>query len=101
VYLSFHEPALPLVYGLVALEQFGYGIGFSAFMVFLMYTAREPFKTSHYALSTGFMALGMMMPGLISGYLQSALGYQQFFIVVCLLTLPGMAAIFFIPLDDQ
>ncbi len=101
VYLSFIEPTLPQIYGLVALEQFGYGVGFSAFLVFLMYTAKGPFKTSHYAISTGFMALGMMLPGLASGYLQSALGYQQFFIGVCLLTLPGMAAIFFIPLNER
>ncbi len=101
VYLAYSEPALPLVYVLVALEQFGYGLGFAAFMVFLMYTAKEPFKTSHYAISTGFMALGMMLPGLASGYLQSALGYQHFFILVCLLTLPGMAAIFFIPLNEE
>jgi len=101
VYLAYSEPSLPLVYVLVALEQFGYGVGFAAFLVFLMYTAKEPFKTSHYAISTGFMALGMMLPGLASGYLQSALGYQHFFILVCLLTLPGMAAIFFIPLNEE
>jgi len=100
VYLTYSEPSLSLVYGLVALEQFGYGVGFAVFLVFLMYTAKEPFKTSHYAISTGFMALGMMLPGLASGYLQSALGYQHFFILVCFLTLPGMAAIFFIPMNE-
>lgn len=101
VYLAYAEPSLPLVYKLVALEQFGYGVGFAAFMVFLMYTAKDPFKTSHYAISTGFMALGMMLPGLVSGYLQAALGYPHFFILVCFLTLPGMAAISFIPMNES
>ncbi len=97
VYMAAIEPSLQTVYLLVALEQFGYGLGFSAFMVFLMYTARGEYKTSHFALSTGFMALGMMLPGLTSGYLQNALGYHQFFIAVCLLTIPGMLTIFFLP----
>lgn len=97
VYMATIEPTLETIYALVAVEQFGYGIGFSAFMVFLMYTARGEYKTSHFAISTGFMALGMMLPGLVSGYLQNALGYHQFFIAVCLLTIPGMLTIFFLP----
>ena len=97
VYMAATPPSLQAVYALVALEQFGYGLGCSAFMVFLMYTARGEYKTSHFAISTGFMALGMMLPGLASGYLQDALGYYQFFIAVCLLTIPGMLTIFFLP----
>lgn len=97
VYMAAASPSLQMVYVLVAIEQFGYGLGFSAFMVFLMYTARGEYKTSHFALSTGFMALGMMLPGLVSGYLQQALGYYHFFIAVCLLTIPGMLTIFALP----
>ena len=97
VYLAAARPSLPRVFGLVALEQFGYGLGFTGFTVFLMYAAREPFKTAHYAISTGLMALGMMLPGAASGFLQERLGYPAFFVLVCLLTLPGMASLLFIP----
>jgi len=101
VYMAYVKPSLPAVYALVGLEQLGYGIGFAAFMVFLMHTAKGEFKTSHYAISTGIMALGMMIPGLISGYLQHALGYGKFFILVCLATIPGMLTIFFLPVKDE
>jgi PAT family beta-lactamase induction signal transducer AmpG len=101
VYLAALKPDLPFVYLLVCLEQFGYGVGFTAFMVYLMYTSKGEYKTSHFAISTGIMALGMMAPGLISGFVQEALGYLNFFVVVCLATLPGMAAIFFIPLEEK
>jgi len=101
VYMAYAKPSLPAVYALVGLEQLGYGIGFAAFMVFLMHTAKGEFKTSHYAISTGIMALGMMIPGLISGYLQHALGYEKFFILVCLATIPGMLTIFFLPVKEE
>ncbi|MEH1821957.1 MAG: MFS transporter [Nostoc sp.] len=98
VYMAYTKPSLTLVYPLVSLEQFGYGFGFTAFSVYLMYICQGEYKTSHFAISTGFMALGMMLPGLISGYLQKTFGYPLFFILVCLLTIPGMIALFFIPL---
>jgi MFS transporter, PAT family, beta-lactamase induction signal transducer AmpG len=101
IYMSAAKPSLTAVYGLVALEQFGYGIGFTAFMVVLMYITEEKYKTSHFAISTGIMALGMMVPGIISGYLQSALGYLHFFILVLLLTIPGLIVLFFIPLENR
>ena len=99
VYMAYAHPPMGMIYPLVALEQFGYGLGFTAFMVYLMYIAKGKYKTSHFAISTGIMALGMMLPGMISGYLQEALGYRMFFIAVCLLTIPGMMTIFFIPQD--
>ncbi|MBH8577828.1 MFS transporter [Nostocaceae cyanobacterium CENA369] len=101
VYLAYTKPSLTLVYPLVSLEQFGYGFGFTAFSVYLMYISQGEYKTSHFAISTGIMALGMMLPGIISGYLQKALGYPLFFILVCLLTIPGMIALFFIPLKEE
>jgi PAT family beta-lactamase induction signal transducer AmpG len=97
VYMAASAPSLLTIYILVAIEQFGYGLGFSAYMVFLMYTAKGEFKTSHFALATGLMALGRILPGMLSGYLQNALGYYHFFIAVCLLTIPGMLTIFFLP----
>ena len=101
VYMAYNKPSLTLVYPLVSLEQFGYGFGFTAFSVYLMHICQGEYKTSHFAISTGIMALGMMLPGLISGYLQKAFGYPLFFIFVCLLTIPGMIAIFFIPLKEE
>lgn len=97
VYMAYVQPSIKLVYLLVALEQFGYGLGTAAYSVYLIYLCKDEYKTSHFAISTGIMALGMMLPGLISGYLQQALGYPVFFILVCLLTIPGMLTLFFIP----
>jgi PAT family beta-lactamase induction signal transducer AmpG len=101
VYMAYTKPSLTLVYPLVSLEQFGYGFGFTAFSVYLMYICQGEYKTSHFAISTGIMALGMMLPGLISGYLQKVFGYPLFFSFVCLLTIPGMIALFFIPLKEE
>ncbi|MEH1862331.1 MAG: AmpG family muropeptide MFS transporter [Nostoc sp.] len=101
VYMAYTKPSLTLVYPLVFLEQFGYGFGFTAFSVYLMYICQGEYKTSHFAISTGIMALGMMLPGLVSGYLQKELGYPLFFVLICLLTIPGMIALFFIPLKEE
>ena len=71
----------------VAIEQFGYGFGFTAYMLFMMYFSEGEFKTSHYAICTAFMALSMMIPGAFAGYLQEWMGYEMFFwmaIVCCL-----------------
>jgi len=76
--------------GAVAAEQFGYGFGFTAFMLFLLYFADGPHKTAHYAIGTGFMALGMMIPGMWSGWLADIVGYKHFFTWVIGCTLPGM-----------
>lgn len=81
VYLSwFPTQNLPLVSSCIFVEQLGYGFGFTAYTLFLMYFARGEHQTSHYAISTGIMALGMMLPGMISGWLQEHMGYQWFFI---------------------
>jgi PAT family beta-lactamase induction signal transducer AmpG len=95
------QPSLKMIYLMVAVEQFGYGLGFTAFAVFLMYIARKPYKTSHFAISTGLMALGMMIPGMLSGIIQNALGYTSFFITVLVFTIPGMFLLFYIPLEDN
>lgn len=87
VYLSFAMPAMPDYLGLVNVcvfvEQFGYGFGFTAYMLYLVYYSRGEYKTSHYALCTAFMALSMMIPGLFAGALQETVGYKAFFIIVC------------------
>jgi PAT family beta-lactamase induction signal transducer AmpG len=101
VYMAYAQPGLGLVYPLVALEQFGYGLGFTVFTVYLMYSVDARYKTSHYAISTGIMALGMMLPGFVSGWLQQSLGYKMFFIIVCFMTVPGMLTIPFLPKDGK
>jgi MFS transporter, PAT family, beta-lactamase induction signal transducer AmpG len=83
----------------VVLEQFGYGFGFMAFMLYLLRMARGTHATAHYALCTGFMALGMMVPGLWSGWLQEWLGYRHFFIWVLLATIPSFYLATRIPLE--
>ena len=80
----------PFIYAAIIIEQFGYGFGFAAFMMFLIYVAEGESKTSHYAIATGFMALGMMLPGMLSGYIQEYLGYANFFIWVFCATIPGL-----------
>ncbi|MFV0553250.1 MAG: MFS transporter [Mangrovibacterium sp.] len=80
---------LPLITACVVLEQFGYGFGFTAYMLYMIQIAEGEFKTAHYALCTGFMALGMMLPGMASGWLQTQLGYQGFFIWVMICTIPS------------
>lgn len=72
----------------VAVEQFGYGFGFTAYTMYLMLFSEGKYKTSHYAISTGFMALGMMLPGMFSGWIQEWLGYQLFFVWVMVCCIP-------------
>ena len=83
VYLSTYSPE-NMVYISIALaiEQFGYGFGFTAYMMYMMFFSEGEFKTSHYAICTSFMALSMILPGLMAGYIQEAIGYQNFFWMV-------------------
>ena len=96
VYLSYVQPeSLLLVNTCVFIEQFGYGFGFTAYMLYLIYFANGEHKTAHYAICTAFMALGMMIPGMIAGWLQETMGYQHFFIwiMVCTLATFGVTAL--------
>lgn len=109
VALALAQPqSLLLVSSAVAVEQFGYGFGFTAYMVYMLMVAatpppgqagENPHKTAHYALCTGFMALGMMLPGMWAGWLQAQLGYTNFFIWVCVATLPSFAAAALVRID--
>lgn len=93
VYLAAYQPEqIEIILGCVMAEQFGYGFGFTAYMLYLIYISQGEFKTAHYAIGTGFMALGMMIPGMFAGMIQEYLGYTQFFWWVCLCTLPGIYA---------
>jgi MFS transporter, PAT family, beta-lactamase induction signal transducer AmpG len=110
--LSVHAPNLVYIYlaaaqpndvfiisAAVAFEQFGYGCGFTAFMMYMILVADGPHKTAHYAICTGFMALGMMLPGMVSGWIQEQLGYVNFFVWVCIATVPAIIATAFVKLD--
>ncbi len=82
-------------------EQFGYGFGFTAYMLYLMLYARGANSTAHYSFCTGLMALGMMLPGLVAGYLQELVGYLNFFIIVTVLCLLTFLVAFLVPLDEE
>jgi len=90
VFLAAFQPEnILLISSCVALDQFGYGFGFTAYMLYLIYFSEGEFKTAHYSLCTAFMALSMMLPGMVAGYLQEAIGYVWFFgfvMVCCLVT---------------
>jgi PAT family beta-lactamase induction signal transducer AmpG len=83
----------------VGIEQFGYGFGFTAYLLYMIYIARGPHSTAHYAICTGFMSLGMMLPGMVSGWLQELLGYQNFFIWILVATIPSFLVVWAVPLD--
>ncbi|ROS86681.1 MFS transporter [uncultured Duncaniella sp.] len=91
VYLSFAgEPSLTVVNVCVFIEQFGYGFGFTAYMLYLIYFSEGRHRTAHYSICTGFMALGMMLPGMAAGWIQETIGYQNFFIwtmICCIATI--------------
>jgi PAT family beta-lactamase induction signal transducer AmpG len=102
VFLSYVMPSsLWIVASSVAVEQFGYGFGFTAYMLYMIYVSEGKHKTAHFALTTGFMALGMMIPGMVSGWLQELLGYQHFFIWVMLCTIPSFILIPFLKIDPE
>ena len=90
VFLAAFQPSsLWLISSCVALDQFGYGFGFTAYMLYLIYFSEGEFKTAHYSLCTAFMALSMMLPGMVAGYIQEVLGYTMFFgfvMICCLVT---------------
>ena len=102
IYLSFLQPMPgdPTIYMAIALEQFGYGFGFTAYMLYMLsYVGESKYKTAEYAIGTSLMALGMMFPGMISGTMKETLGYQHFFIYVILCSIPGLIAIRFLKID--
>ncbi|MEY2719372.1 MAG: hypothetical protein RLZZ273_738 [Bacteroidota bacterium] len=91
VLLSIYQPSnIMIVTAATAMEQFGYGFGFASYMMYMLYVARGTHSTAHYALCTGIMALGMMLPGMFSGWIQSQLGYTNFFIWVLIATIPSL-----------
>lgn len=102
VYLSYVQPASLLAVNVcVFIEQFGYGFGFTAYMLYLIYFSEGEHKTSHYAICTGFMALGMMLPGMAAGWLQEMLGYRHFFVWTIICCLATFIVCMFIKIDPE
>lgn len=102
VYLSTVMPDSFTIISLsVAVEQFGYGFGFTAYMMYMIYASDGKHKTAHFAIATGFMALGMMIPGMLSGWLQDIIGYNNFFIWVIICTIPGFIVTAFLKIDPK
>ncbi len=93
VLLAYWQPGnIWIISSLVVFEQFSYGFGFTAYMLFLIRIADGKFKTAHYAFGTGIMALSMFIPGLFAGIIQEKIGYELFFFWVCICTIPGIIA---------
>lgn len=102
VYLASVMPESFLLINIaVAVEQFGYGFGFTGYMLYMIYFAQGEHKTAHYAMCTGFMAAGMMLPGMIAGWLQELIGYHNFFILIMILAIPTLAVIPFLKIDKD
>jgi len=99
--LAINQPGIEWAYAVNSIEQFTYGLGVAAYTVFLMRTVRPEYEASHYAITTAFMAAGVLIPGVFSGYLQVNLGYQNYFLMSALAVIPGMLTIFFLPLEDE
>jgi len=85
----------------IAVEQFGYGFGFTAYTMFMIMVSEGEYKTVHYAISTGIMALGMMVPAMASGWLQEQMGYQNYFLWVMAATIPGFIVTGLVKIDPE
>jgi len=102
VWLAYAQPTnFSVITAALALEQFGYGFGFTAYILFMIMISRGPQQTAHYAICTGFMALGMMLPGMFAGALQERLGYPHFFVWVLASTIPGFAVAALLKIDPE
>lgn len=102
VYLSYYQPDSLFIINLcVFIEQFGYGFGFTAYMLYLIYFSDGEHKTAHYAICTAFMALGMMLPGMAAGWLQELIGYKHFFYWVMICCAATIAVCTFIKIDPN
>ena len=102
VFLAAFQPqSLWLTSACVALDQFGYGFGFTAYMLYLIYFSEGEYKTAHYSLCTAFMALSMMLPGMVAGYIQESLGYTNFFIFVMVCCLVTVGVTMMVKVDPE
>ncbi|MCR5152234.1 MAG: MFS transporter [Prevotella sp.] len=102
VYMSYAVPSnLWLISFLLFIEQFGYGLGFTALTLYMLYFSQGEFKTSHYAICTGLSYLGLMLPGMVSGWIKDMVGYREFFIIVMFLCIITFVVTAFIKIDPE
>jgi PAT family beta-lactamase induction signal transducer AmpG len=102
IFLSHSRPDnFPLVCALVGMEQFTYGFGFTAYMMYMIKAAEGEHKTAHFAICTGIMAMGMMIPGMFAGKLQEWLGYQTFFTTVLVSLIPALLVVSQLKIDPE
>lgn len=99
--LAVYQPSTTWVYLVNAFEQLSYGIGVSAYTVFLMRNVSPEYKAAHYAITTALMSAGIFLPSLFSGYLQTLMGYKYYFLMSLFVTVPGLITIFFLPLGSE
>lgn len=100
--LSHYQPeSLWLIGSAVAFEQFGYGFGFTAYTMYMIMVSQGEYKTVFYAIGTGIMALGMMLPAMSSGWIQEMLGYKNFFIWILFSTIPGFIVAALVKIDSN
>ncbi|VAW27203.1 AmpG permease [hydrothermal vent metagenome] len=102
VFLSYAQPqSIWVISSAIVIEQLGYGFGFTGYMLFMIYISRGKYQTAHFAITTGFMALGMMIPGMVSGWIQEIIGYQYFFIWVLIATIPSFIVTAYLKIDKN
>lgn len=102
VYMSYAVPSnIYLISCLIFIEQFGYGLGFTALTLYMLFYSQGEFKTSHYAICTGLSYLGLMLPGMVSGWIKDAVGYREFFIIVMFLCVITFLVTAFIKIDPN
>ncbi len=102
VYMSYVMPDnLWLISSLLFIEQFGYGLGFTALTLYMLFFSQGSYKTSHYAICTGISYLGLMLPGMVSGWLKDAVGYRTFFILVMAFCVITFAVTAFVKIDPE
>lgn len=102
VYLAYVQPnSFWLINFSVGIEQFGYGFGFTAFMLYMIYLSQGEHRTTYYAICTAFMALGMMLPGMIAGWIQELLGYKHYFVFIMILVIPTYIAVALLKIDPK
>lgn len=102
VYMSYAMPHnLYVISSCLFVEQFGYGLGFTALTLYMLYFSKGNYQTSHYAFCTAISYIGLMLPGIVSGYLKDAMGYQSFFVMVMFLCSVTFAVTTLIKVDPS
>ncbi len=100
IYLAYAQPVnTAVIQACIMVEQFGYGFGFTAYLLYMLQVSRGEHQTAHYAICTGFMAMGMMFPGMWSGWLQDHIGYRHFFVWVLVATIPSFLVVWGLPVE--